>query len=245
VSDPAGRDGRPVASAGAGGAVPGARLAPVAVLLAPGAGAGRDQPALVAVDDALSAAGALVERMDFPYRRAGRRAPDRMPVLVDALVAAAEALRPRAAALVVGGRSMGGRVASVAVAAGLPAAGVVLVSYPLHPPGRPERPRTAHLGDIAVPCLFVSGTRDAFGTAAELEAAVAAVRGPVTVRFLEGGDHGLRGRDDEVAGAVAAWVDRIFPPGAGAGPAGADRRGQLEPGKAPAAPRRRSGRLQA
>jgi hypothetical protein len=101
---------------------------------------------------------------------------------------------------------MGGRMASMAVAEGLPAAALVLISYPLHPPGRPERRRTDHLGSIKVPCLFVSGTRDAFGTPEELEAATALIPGPVTHVWIEGGDHGLRRRDADAASTVAAWL---------------------------------------
>src|SRR5438094_8575773 len=142
-----------------------------AVLLTPGASAGRDQPALVAVDKAL--APVPVERMDFPYRKAGRKSPDKAPVLVEAVRegAAELAKRTRLAPdrLVLGGRSMGGRMCSMAVAEGLPALGLALVSYPLHPPGHPEKSRTAHLESLGVPCLFVSGTRDAFGSVDELE----------------------------------------------------------------------------
>ena len=95
---------------------------------------------------------------------------------------------------------------SMAVAEGLEAAALVLVSYPLHPPGKPERPRTEHFPAIAVPCLFVSGRRDAFGTPDELEAATAAIAGPVTHAWIEGGDHGLRGKDAQVAAVVRDWV---------------------------------------
>jgi predicted alpha/beta-hydrolase family hydrolase len=178
----------------------------VGLLLAPGAGADRTQAALVAVDEAVARTGVVVERMDFPYRRAGRRAPDRAPVLVRAVVEEAARLAGRVERIVLGGRSMGGRMASMAVADGLPAAGLVLISYPLHPPGRPDRPRTAHLPGIGVPCLFVSGTRDAFASVDELEAATATVAGPVTHRWLEGGDHGLRRCDAGVAEVVAAWL---------------------------------------
>lgn len=177
------------------------------LLLAPGAGADRDQPALVAVDRAAAQAGVTVVRMDFPYRRAGRRAPDRAPVLVGAVVEEAVALAGRCERLILGGRSMGGRMCSMAVAAGLPAAGLVLISYPLHPPGRPEKARTAHLGRLRLPCLVVSGTRDAFGTPAELGSAMGAVPGPVTHRWLEGGNHGLRGKDQAVAALVAGWLE--------------------------------------
>jgi len=186
------------------------RSAPVAVLLAPGAGADRDQSALVDLDEALAADGFVVERMDFPYRRAGRKAPDRPEILVRAVEEAAEALADRLGVgtgrLVLGGRSMGGRMCSMAVAGGLRAGGLVLVSYPLHPPGRPERARTEHFGSLDVPCLFVSGTRDAFGTPGELESAALAIPGPVTHVWIEGGDHGLRGKDLQVTGAVRSWL---------------------------------------
>ncbi len=88
----------------------------------------------------------------------------------------------------------------------LPCLGLVLVSYPLHPPGKPDRPRTGHFPDIDVPCLFVSGSRDAFAAPDELEEATAAVPGPVTLVVLDGGDHGLRGKDPVVAGVVRDWV---------------------------------------
>jgi len=180
------------------------------LILAPGASAGRDQSALVAIDDALAPEGVRVERIDFPYRLAGRRAPDRAPVLVAAVVAAAGELAStmgvRQDQIALGGRSMGGRVCSMAVAEGLAAAALVLVSYPLHPPGKPAKLRVEHFEGIEVPCLFVSGTRDQFGTPAELGIATAAISGPVTHVFIENGDHGLRRRDGEVAAIVAAWV---------------------------------------
>ncbi|MGI9023008.1 MAG: alpha/beta hydrolase family protein [Acidimicrobiales bacterium] len=178
------------------------------MLLTPGAGAGRDQPSLVAVEEAL--APMVVDRMDFPYRLAGRSRPDRPEVLVAAVRRGAEALAERTglapSRLVLGGRSMGGRMCSMAVAEGLPALALVLVSYPLHPPGRPDRRRTEHLGDLDLPCLVLSGTRDAFGTPAELEEATEAIPGPVTHVWLEGGDHGLRRRDADVAAIVRDWV---------------------------------------
>ena len=148
--------------------------------------------------------------MDFPYRRAGRKAPDRAPVLIEAVrrgaaeLAARTGLPPERIAL--GGRSMGGRMCSMAVAEGLPARALVLIAYPLHPPGKPERARTEHLPALQVPCLFVSGTRDSFGTPAELEAATATIPGPVTHVWIDGGDHGLRRRDAEVSEAVRAWL---------------------------------------
>lgn len=178
------------------------------LLLAPGAGADRNQSALVAIDDAASGAGAEVVRMDFPYRKAGRRAPDKPGALVGAVMEEAAALRGRTERLVLGGRSMGGRMCSMAVAGGLEADGLVLVSYPLHPPGRPERLRTEHFPSLRVPCLFVSGTRDAFGTVAELEEAASVIPGPVTFEWVEGKDHAMRSSDATVAALVVDWLRR-------------------------------------
>ncbi len=154
-----------------------------------------------------------VARVDFPYRRAGRKAPDRAPVLIDcireeAAVLAAQA-RVRPDQVVLGGRSMGGRMCSMAVAEGLAAAGLVLLSYPLHPPGRPDKLRTEHLPALRVPCLFVGGTRDPFGSPGEIEAAAAAIPGPVTTVWLEGAGHDPRGKDPAIAEAVAGWLEDL------------------------------------
>ena len=176
---------------------------PKALLLTPGASATRNQPSLVALDKALSAHGVVVERMDFPNPRA------KSPVLIEAVRDGAAALtkkaktRPQFVAL--GGRSMGGRICSMAVAEGLPAAGLVLISYPLHPPGKPDQLRIQHFPSIDVPCLFISGTRDAFGTPDELERATKAIKGPVTHIWIDGGDHGLRNRDNLVVESVGSW----------------------------------------
>lgn len=189
----------------------------LALLLAPGAGADRDQSSLVAIDSALTASGVTVRRMDFPYRKAGRRGPDRQPVLVRAVVEEAEQLAAVAvcppAALALGGRSMGGRMCSIAVAEGLPAAALVLISYPLHPPGRPDRMRTEHFPELTIPCLFLSGTRDAFASPEELTLATATIPGPVTHRWIEGKDHGLRGCDPDVAADVRSFLTDLGPPG--------------------------------
>ncbi|MGH9029581.1 MAG: alpha/beta family hydrolase, partial [Acidimicrobiales bacterium] len=99
-----------------------------------------------------------------------------------------------------------GRMCSMAVAHGLTTAALVLVSYPLHPPGKPERVRDEHFGDIAVPCLFVSGTRDSFATPEELERATRAINADVTHRWIESGDHGLRRKDADVAAVVRDWL---------------------------------------
>ena len=181
------------------------------LLLAPGAGADRDQPTLVALDRAATAAGWAVVRMDFPYRKAGRRAPDRAPVLVEAVRAEASELAAASPRMVLGGRSMGGRMCSMAVASGLVpgAAGLILVSYPLHPPGKPEKLRTEHFPSLRVPCLFISGTRDAFGGPDELEAATAAIPGPVTHHWIDGKDHALRGVDARICEVALEWLAGI------------------------------------
>ena len=184
-----------------------------ALLLAPGAGASSQSPSLVAIEAAV--APLPVERMDFPYRLAGRKAPDRPPVLLDAVRAAAAGLVERAGVapdrLALGGRSMGGRMCSMAVADGLPAAALVLVAYPLHPPGRPDNLRTAHLPALTVPCLFVQGTRDPFGSPDELTAATATIPGPVTHEWIEGGRHDLKGADRRIGELVAAWLSALGP----------------------------------
>jgi uncharacterized protein len=178
------------------------------VALWPGAGSSSDHPGLVAVETAL--APLPVERIDFPYRREGRRAPDRAPKLLASLREEIDHLcarwRTAPERLVLGGRSMGGRIASMAVAGGLPAAGLVLIAYPLHPPGKPERLRIEHLPDICVPTLFVSGDRDNFGTPEELAEAHDLLAGPVTVHAVPGGRHELKGADGDVAAVVAEWV---------------------------------------
>ena len=186
-----------------------------ALLLTPGAGSGRNQSTLVAVEEAL--APLPVARIDFPYRIAGRKAPDRQPVLIETIRAEATALAARAGVapkrVLLGGRSMGGRMCSLAVADGLPAAGLVLISYPLHPPGRPDNERSAHFPALKVPCLFVHGTRDPFGSPDELEAATATIAGRVTHVWIDGGRHDLKGADKDVAAAVVKWVGRPAPGG--------------------------------
>ena len=184
---------------GRAGCVPNA----LAVLLTPGASATKDHPSLVVIDGELEAAGVPVARIDLPSSRPG-------PKVLQAIADGAGVLATRAgvapAEIVLGGRSFGGRMCSLAAADGLPALGLALLSYPLHPPGRPEQLRTEHFPRLSMPCLFVSGTHDAFGTPAELEAASAAIPGPVTHVWIEGGDHGMGRHNRGVALAVRDWV---------------------------------------
>ena len=177
-----------------------------ALLLTPGAGAGRDNRTLVAVERAV--APLPCARVDFPYRSAGRKTPDKPEVAIAHLRAQAAALADRAAvppaSIVLGGRSFGGRMCSMAVAQGLPAAGLVLLSYPLHPPGRPDRLRVEHFPEIAVPVLFVCGERDPFGSPDEFAANVGAIPGAVTQVWVPGG-HDPK-QDAAVGEAVTHWL---------------------------------------
>ena len=179
---------------------------PLGVLLAPGAGTDRNHSSLVTLADALTGVGHDVVRMDFPYRKAGKKVPDKTPVLVQAVRDEANSI---STPLVLGGRSMGGRMCSIAVAEGLEAAALILICYPLHPPGKPDRLRVEHFPNITIPCLFVSGTRDAFGTPDELQSHTTAIAGPVTHVWIEGADHSLRKRDGEVAGVVVEWLSGL------------------------------------
>jgi uncharacterized protein len=185
--------------------------APAGLLLTPGAGAARDHHTLVAVERALATLTppVPVERVDFPYRLAGRRMPDRPPAAIAHVRAEAERLSATLGVgtdrLLLGGRSYGGRMCSMTVADGLPAAGLVLLSYPLHQPGRPDKLRVDHFPLLDVPVLFVSGDRDPFGSPEELATHAAAIPGPVTTVMLPGA-HDVKGRDGDVAAAVADWV---------------------------------------
>ncbi len=180
------------------------------LLLTPGAGASRDHHTLVAVEREVSPL--PVRRVDFAYRTAGRRIPDKPAQAIatirqeSARFCAEAGVEPRQ--LILGGRSYGGRMCSMAVAEGLAAAGLVLLSYPLHPPGRSDRPRTEHFPALDLPVLFVSGTADPFGSPAEFDDALHTIPGAITVVRLPGG-HDIRGRDQEVGQAVQQWLNRL------------------------------------
>jgi predicted alpha/beta-hydrolase family hydrolase len=185
---------------------------PAGLILTPGASARRDHPGLVAIDQAVTQVGVVVERVEFPGQAAGKRRPDPPAVCIQTIRTATSELADRlgvpTSRVAVGGRSMGGRMCSMAVAEGLEVAALVLVSYPLHPPGRPDKLRTAHFPDLHVPCLFVSGRRDAFGAPAELQRETEAIPGPVTLDFVDG-DHSLRKQNPEAADIVASWLTAL------------------------------------
>lgn len=187
-------------------------------IYAPGAGSNIHDPFGACLAQELPSRGIAVVRFQFPYQEAGRRSPDRPDLLESAWQAVIEALRPLEGRLAVGGRSMGGRIASMVVARHAVADALVLFAYPLHPPGRPEQRRDAHLADIAVPTLFCSGTNDSFASPGELRAAAAKVPRS-TVCLLEAADHGFstpkaggRTRQDvwaEAAQVLTGWLAGI------------------------------------
>jgi uncharacterized protein len=185
------------------------------VLLYPGAGTDAQHPALVALEHALCAefVDLAVKRVDFPYRREGRKMPDRAPKLVAAVheevATFAQSLGVPTTQLAIGGRSMGGRMCSMAIAEGLAVAGLVCMSYPLHPPKKPEKLRVEHLPKVRVPSLFISGSRDTFGTPEELDTHIGTVAGPVELVILEGKGHDLALADETIARHLIRWLKRL------------------------------------
>lgn len=181
------------------------------LVVAPGAGSSFDHPFLVGFTEALNDAGVATLRFNFPYREAGRRLPDRAPTAIDAWRAAIAAVADRSPGQPVwaAGKSFGGRMASMAVAAGMPAAGLVFLGYPMHPPGKPDKMRDEHLYGIDRPMLFVQGTRDPFGTPEELARVVDSL-GAATLRLIDGANHSF-----EVRGVTraAAEVGAALAPG--------------------------------
>jgi len=168
------------------------------LLVTPGASADRDNRTLVALEEGLSLP---VERITI-RSRAARKVHEQ---LREDMGDFADRLGVESAELVIGGRSFGGRMCSMLVAAGEPVAGLVLLSYPLHPPGKPDDLRVDHFADITVPTLFVSGTADPFASPEELEREAAAIAGPVDFVWLEGEPHAPRD-DAAVVAAVAGWL---------------------------------------
>jgi len=189
------------------------------VILFPGAGTNANHKSLVAIEDRIKKSSneiqshVQVRRVDFPYRIAGKSFPDRAPVLIEtvrsAVLEAAVDWGCATNQIVIGGRSMGGRMCSMAVAETerkLDVAALVCICYPLHPPKQPEKLRTEHLPRIKVRTLFISGTRDEFGTVDELENATATITSAVTHEWIQDARHDLKNRDDEVAELVAHWI---------------------------------------
>ena len=194
------------------------RRAPAAFGLGHGAGAGHDSPFIVEFAKALSALGLDVITFNFLYMEEKRKLPDRGPVLEETYRAVIEHAREQVEsagrALFIGGKSMGGRIATQVAAAdaALPIAGLVLLGYPLHPPGQPQKLRDAHLPQVRRPMLFVQGSRDAFGTPEELAPILARLDPPPAVHVVDGGDHSfkLSRKDPARQAAIHAGIQQTI-----------------------------------
>jgi uncharacterized protein len=175
---------------------PAAAPAPVGLtlILAHGAGAGQSSAFIVAFATAIAERGVDVVTFNFSYMELGRRIPDPKGRLEACYFSVIETVRGRKRSkLAIGGKSMGGRVASQVAARGAGAlSGLVFLGYPLHPPGRPDRLRAAHLLDVNAPILFVQGSRDAFGTPEELRPIIEQIGLSADLLVVEGGDHSFK-----------------------------------------------------
>jgi predicted alpha/beta-hydrolase family hydrolase len=192
------------------------------LVLGHGAGAGQRSPWMVDCARSLSSAGLDIVTFNFFYTAQGRKVPDRRPALEACYRAVIDTVRQRLddaqRALFIGGKSMGGRIATQVAAddQDLNLNGLVLLGYPLHPPGKPAERRDAHLSSVARPMLFVQGSRDAFGTPVELTPVLEALSPAADLHVVEGGDHSFKiGRKDpvrqqalfsDVYRTIAGWI---------------------------------------
>jgi predicted alpha/beta-hydrolase family hydrolase len=184
-----------------------------ALILGHGAGAGQQSPWMVTFSRTLSALGLDIITFNFLYTETRRRLPDRRPLLESCYRAVIEVSRQEVASarqcLAIGGKSMGGRIATQVAAADpeLQIHGLVLLGYPLHPPGRPAERRDAHLPAVGRPMLFVQGSRDAFGTPGELAPVLAPLTPPATLHVVDGGDHSFKVGSKDPARQEAVYED--------------------------------------
>jgi hypothetical protein len=182
------------------------------IVLAHGAGAGQDSAFLVEFARAFATLGVDVVTFNFPYTQARRRIPDRQPILEACYQAVVAQVHARVASaahhLFIGGKSMGGRIATHIAAAdpGLPIDGIVLLGYPLHPPGKPDQRRDRHLPAIKRPMLIVQGSRDPFGTPPEFEPVLRAVPS-ATLHVVNGGDHSFKVSKRDPAAQAAVYAE--------------------------------------
>ncbi|TYL53965.1 alpha/beta family hydrolase [Agromyces mariniharenae] len=189
------------------------------IVVAHGAGAGMEHPFMSGFTRAMHDLGSATLRFNFPYREAKRRFPDRPPVAIATWRAALAAAAERAGGAGAGsgepiwasGKSFGGRMASMAVADGMPVAGLIYLGYPLHPPGRPEKARDEHLPGITVPMLFLQGRNDPFAIPNEqLDKVVARIGPTATVEWIEEANHSfeVKGRKRPAAEVGASLAPR-------------------------------------
>ena len=188
------------------------------VVLAPGAGAPITHPFMESVAQKLGGKNMRVCRFNFVYLEQGKRSPDRQPILEQTYRSALEELASEREGrkVVIGGKSMGGRIASHVAANGYEIDALVFLGYPLHPPGRPDRIRDKHLHDVKVPMLFVEGTRDPFCPLETLERVRSELSAPTDLVVVEDGDHSFKVRKSsgrsteealaEVVDKVAGWI---------------------------------------
>jgi predicted alpha/beta-hydrolase family hydrolase len=190
------------------------------LILAHGAGSDMHNPFLSFVHEALAMRGIATVKFNFPYMEAGRKAPDPPQRLAQTWRSVIQRVRADAkpGALFVGGKSMGGRIASMVAAGGEPVAGLVLLGYPLQPAGRPGAVRSEHFTHIMCPMLFVQGSRDRLCNLDLLRSVLTNVSAPATLHVIEEGDHSFKvpkrtGRTerqiwDEIVEVVAAWLTK-------------------------------------
>jgi predicted alpha/beta-hydrolase family hydrolase len=189
-------------------------------VLAHGAGAGMEHPFMAGAVEGLTENGVTAMRFNFPYVEEGRRSPDRPPALLQAWRGALEEAKRRSNGLplAAGGKSMGGRMASMLAADDkerFAARALVFFGYPLHAPGKADQPRDAHLPDITVPMLFIQGTEDSFATFDLIESLVKRLGSRARLHSVKGGDHSFRVRGarrpdpetgKELGGVAAAFI---------------------------------------
>ncbi len=168
---------------------------------------------MLATSQALALIGVEARRFNFPYRERGAKLPDPMAVLQKRFAAEADAARrdQNGRPLILGGRSMGGRVATLLAADGFACDALLLFAYPLHPQGKPEKLRDAHLPRVRVPVLCFNGTRDALCTKELMERALEPVGAHWRQHWLAGADHSLKGAGllDEMTAAIAGWLQTL------------------------------------
>ena len=175
------------------------RPPPAGAILTPGASADRDHPTLVSLENGLPEL--EVVRLTLGTTSVARA----QKLIVAEATELAQRLEVEPHLIAMGGRSFGGRACSMAVAAGLPAWGLLLLSYPLHPPGKPDALRVDHFPEIAVPTLFVSGMSDPFGKPDEFDEHLASVGASVTTEWVAGA-HAPKGKDDEIVAIVRRFL---------------------------------------